>query len=152
VLELGAVGVTRGGIGEVAVLDAPIGDGVGDPIDELADGALPGGGAELAAEVLLHHHVGGGLAPALGDLHVALLEHGLAALSGDAGRARLPLDAAVAVVTCRGEIPLHADAGGGLAGAPAGRLAVLRDLPVRLAAAIASAVLFVEHQHSLRPA
>src|SRR4030095_9944194 len=100
--------------------DAPVGDGVGDAVDQLADRALAAGGAELAAEVLLDDDVGGRLAPGLGHLDVALLEDHLAALAADAGGAQLPLDAAVAIIAGAGEVALDLDAGSDLPGAPRG--------------------------------
>src|SRR5206468_1104800 len=99
---------------------------------------LAPGSAELAAEVLLHHHVGGGLAPWLGDVDVALLEDALAVLAHDTGGAQLPLHPVVPVVIRPREVALDPDSrrrfaptpqSGGLPGhhLPGGR-------PLRLAA------------------
>ena len=59
VLELGVEGLGLGVVDEVAALEAPLGDGVGDPVDDLAQRRLPLGGARRAPEVLLGDDVGG---------------------------------------------------------------------------------------------
>src|SRR5690606_7456333 len=72
--------------------------------DHLLDRALALGGAEGAAEVLLHHHVGGGLAPGGGELHPLLLEEHLAVGAGNGGVAQLPGELVEGVTTVRGEV------------------------------------------------
>ena len=74
VLQLVAEGVGLGVVHEVAVRHAPGGDGVGDPVDHLAQRALPLGRAERSPEVLLGHDVGGVERPRDRELDVELLE------------------------------------------------------------------------------
>ena len=81
--------------------------------DQLAHRALALGRPDRAAEVFLDDHVGRGLAPALGDLDVALLEDALAVLAGDGGRPQLPLDGGEAVVAGGGEITSQLEPAGG---------------------------------------
>ena len=119
VAKFGAVVVRGFLIREVAVLHAPVGDGVGDPADELAHRALPIGRAELATEVFLHHHVRRGLAPRFRHLHIALLEDDLAALAHDAGGPHVPLDPAESVVAWPGEKAFDLHPRGHLATSPA---------------------------------
>ncbi len=83
---------------EVAVGDAPIGDGAGDAVDELADGGLAavlvgiGAVGDVAVEVLRNGDLGGEHAPALGHLDVFLLEDGLAGIVGDLRGPLFPVD------------------------------------------------------------
>ena len=108
---------------EVGVLDAPVRDRVGDAVDHLLDRALPFGRAEVAAEVLAGHDVGGQGAPGLRELEVLLLEHGLAVLVGDGRLAQVPLDGVVRVDVRAGVAPLDGQA-------LPGRLLALRQLDV----------------------
>ena len=103
---------------EVGVLDPPVGDRVGDAVDHLLDAALALGRAEVAAEVLAGHDVGGQGRPALGELEVLLLEHGLAVLVGDGGFSQVPLDRVIRVDVGAGESALDLEA------LPAGLLAL----------------------------
>ena len=61
-------------VDEVAVLDAPGGQGVGHPVGHLLERPLALVGAEGPPEVLLRQDVGGVDAPALGHLDAQLLE------------------------------------------------------------------------------
>ena len=56
-------------VGEVAAVDAPVGDGVGHPVDHLAQRRLPPGRAEVPAEVLLGGDVRRVLRPGDRELH-----------------------------------------------------------------------------------
>ena len=101
------------------------GDRVGDAVDHLLDGSLPLGRAEVAAEVLAGHDVGGQGAPALRELEVLLLEHGLAVLVGDGRLAEVPLDGVVRVDVRARVSPLDGQA-------LPGRLLALGQLDVAL--------------------
>ncbi len=93
--HVGELGVEGGGVllgGEVAAQPSPAGDRVDHPADQLAHAALALRRPQLAAEVLGHHDVGGGLRPALRHLDAALLEHRLTLLVGDESVADLPVD------------------------------------------------------------
>ena len=83
----------------------PLRDRVDDAADELLDAALALGRADLAAEVLRDDDVGRLLRPEPRDLDVALLEHDLAALVADDGRAQLPLDLVERIDAGFGEEP-----------------------------------------------
>ena len=85
-------------VDEVAVADAPVGDRVGDAVDDLAQRRLPLGRAERAAEVLLGDDVRGVQRPRRRELDVGL-EEGVAAVLEvrDARVAPLPLDGVVGV-------------------------------------------------------
>ena len=78
--------------GEVAVLDAPVGDRAGDAVDQLPDAVLALGRADFAVEVLADDDVGGQLAPDRRDFAVVLLEDHLAVLALDLRAADFPLD------------------------------------------------------------
>ena len=73
---------------------------VDDAADELLDAALTLGRPNLAAEILRDDDVGRLLRPELRNLDVALLEHDLAALVADHGRAQLPLDLVERIDAC----------------------------------------------------
>ena len=96
--------------GEVALRGRPAGDGVDDTVDELADAVLALWRADVAAEVLADHDVGGQLAPEGGHLDVVLLEDGLAGLVGDAGAPRLPGHLVVGVDAGRRPATLEGEA------------------------------------------
>ena len=68
------------------------------------------GRAEVAAEVLADHDVGGELAPEVGDLDVLLLEDALARLVGDAGGPVLPGDLVVGMDVRAGPAALEGQA------------------------------------------
>jgi hypothetical protein len=156
VLELGAVVVGRSLVGKVPVLRPPSSDGVGHAVDELAHGALAFGCTQLATEVLLHDHVGRGLTPAAGNLDIALLEHNLAALADDAGRALLPDHARVAIVAGPREESLDLNPRGLLAVPAATDANIFRGRwawdwqlkPIGPRVPLTSAILLVKHQHS----
>jgi len=156
VLEFGAVIVGRGPGPQSTRHAFPIGDGVGHAVDKLAHGAFAPGGAQLAPEVLLHDHVGRGLAPAARHLDVALLEHDLPALADDAGRALFPYDSRVAVVAGPGEGSFDAHSGRRLAALAAIGACIFGPCwtwdrhfkPTRPRASLASTILLVKHQHS----
>src|SRR5579859_2214979 len=103
-LGLEGLGVLHGG--EVAALPAPGRDRPGHARDHLLDRALPGGRAELAAEVLLGHDVGRVLRPALRKFDVALLEGDLPAMA-DPSVAQLPFDRLVGMLSGDGEVATH---------------------------------------------
>ncbi len=132
VLELGPEGLGLGLVDEVAALDAPGGDGVGHPVDDLAQRALPLGRAQGAPEVLLGHDVGGVDGPVGGELDPELLEGDRAVGPvGDAGVAPVPLHGVVGVLVGPGEVAADADAGllggeghGGTPGVRGGRVAL----------------------------
>ena len=116
VLELVAERVGLLVVDEVAVLGAPVGDRVGDPVDHLAQRLLALGRAEGAAEVLLGDDVGGVQRPRDRELDVGL-EEGVAAVLEvrDARVAPLPLDGVVRMgaagcVKCR-RIPIPSCSG-----------------------------------------
>src|SRR5690606_719357 len=97
---------------EVAALAAPRGDGVGHPVDHLAQRALALGGAQGAPEVLLGDDVGGVHRPRRRELDAELLEgHGAVGEVGDAGVAPLPRELVVGVHAGSGEVTADADAG-----------------------------------------
>ena len=111
-LEFVAERLGLGGVDEVAVGDAPVGDGVGDAIGHLLERPLALGGAGGAAEVLLGHDVGGVERPADRELDAELLEGDLAGLPvRDAGVATLPLHHLVGVGPLGGEVTTDADHG-----------------------------------------
>ncbi len=97
---------------EVVLGEGPGGDRVDHPIDELLDAALTTGRADMAAEVLADHDVGGELRPEVGNLYVRLLEDGLARLVLDLGRAELPGDFVVGVNAGGGPAPLEGQSAG----------------------------------------
>ena len=80
---------------EVAVLLAPIGDGIDHALDELGDAGFALRRAQFAVEILAGDDVGGGLRPIHGDFDVALLEDDGALVVADGGGAGLPLDVVV---------------------------------------------------------
>jgi hypothetical protein len=156
VFEFGAVVVGRGLVRKVPVMHTPSGDGVGHAVDKLAHGAFAPGGAQLAAEILLHDHVGRGLAPSARHLDIALLEHDFAAVADDAGRALFPDDSRVAIVAGPGEGSFDAHSGRRLAALAAIGACILGPRwtwdrhfkPIRPRASLASTILLVKHQHS----
>ena len=90
------------GVGEVAALAAPAGDGAGDAADHLLDRALARRVADLPAEVLLGDDVGRILRPVRGELDVLLLERHAIAVA-DARVAQLPVDGVERMQAGRGE-------------------------------------------------
>ena len=97
-------------VDEVAVLHAPRGDRVGDPVDHLAQRRLALLGAEGAPEVLLGDDVGGVLRPRDRELDVGLEEGvGAVLVVRDAGLAPFPFDRVVGVLTRLGEVPADPD-------------------------------------------
>ena len=110
--ELGVegLGVLRGG--EVAALDAPVADGLGDPGDEGADAGLPLAGAVEAVEIFRGDDVGRGHGPVGGNLDVLLLEDDLALEVLDDGVAKLPDDLVVGGDAGAGEVALEGEARG----------------------------------------
>jgi hypothetical protein len=61
-------------IDEIATLDAPSRDGVGDSVDDLLERLFTLDGAWSATEVLLRHDVGGVQRPGDGELDSELFE------------------------------------------------------------------------------
>ena len=90
-LQLRGEGLGLGLVREVATLDAPARDRVGDAIDHVLDRTLALRGIHAPAEVLLRDDVRRRLRPELRELDAALLERG-AVLARDVGVADLPLD------------------------------------------------------------
>ena len=78
--ELVLEGLGVGGGREVAVVDAGLGVGLHDPVDELLEAPLADVGADGAAEVLGGDDGRGVDRPEVGELDTALLEDGLAGL------------------------------------------------------------------------
>ena len=98
--EVGQLGLEGLGVlfaGEVAALSPPLGRGLHHPVDELFYRRLALRRAELTAEVLLCHHVGGELRPGLGHLDALLLEGHVR--PGDDRIPLLPLDLVVGMHT-----------------------------------------------------
>jgi hypothetical protein len=80
---------------EVAVLLAPVGDGVHHALHQLRHAGFALGRPQLAVEILAGDDVGGGLRPVHGHFHVALLEDDRAFVVADGGGAGFPLDLVV---------------------------------------------------------
>ena len=101
---------------EVAVLDAPVGDGARDAMDELAHGGLAavlvrvGAVGDVAVEIFRDRDLRRQHAPALRHLDVLLLEDRLAGIVGDLRRALLPLDLVVGMDAGLGEGGLESQA------------------------------------------
>ena len=97
-------------VDEVAVAQAPLGDGVGHAVGDLLERPLALGGAERAAEVLLGDDVRGVERPVDRELDIDLLEgHRAVAVVRDAGVAPLPLHQVVGVHAFGGEAAANAD-------------------------------------------
>ncbi len=85
-------------VGEIAVLQPPVGDGAGDAVDELPHRLLPAALAGIGAlggvtvEIFGNGDLGGQFAPGFGDLDVFLAEQRFAAVIGNFRRAVVPLD------------------------------------------------------------
>src|SRR5690606_29268584 len=109
--------------GEVAVGLAPVGDGPGDAVHELADARLALRRVHLAVEVLADDDIGGELAPGPGDLAAGLLEDDPAALVLDGRGALLPLDLVEGADALGAEASRHDH--------PPARAAVVPPLPGR---------------------
>ena len=93
VLQLVVERLDLGRVDEVAAVDAPPRDRVGDAVDDLAQRRLARRGAERAPEVLLSDDVGGIERPTDRELDVELLEGDRAVLPvADPRVAALPLD------------------------------------------------------------
>ena len=80
---------------EVAVLLAPVRDGVDHALDQLRDAGLALGRPEFAVEILAGDDIGGRLRPVDRDLDIALLEDDGAFIISNGGGAGLPLDIVV---------------------------------------------------------
>ena len=78
--------------GEIAVLQAPIGDRAADAVDKLPHARLALRGAVFAVKIFVDHDVRRQLAPEYGNFAVLLFEQDLAALALDGGRPRFPLN------------------------------------------------------------
>ena len=81
-----------GGRGEIAVLQAPIGDGAADAVDKLPHAPLPLRRAVFAVKIFIDYDVRCQLAPKYRNLAVFLFEKNLAAFALDGGRPRFPLN------------------------------------------------------------
>ena len=79
-------------LGEIAVLDAPIGDGAADAMDQLANGRFALGGVLLAVKIFRDDHFCGEDRPGFRHFDVVLLENDFAAVVGDFGGAFIPFD------------------------------------------------------------
>src|SRR5215212_9693465 len=114
---------------EVAVVDAGLGVGLHDPVDELLEAPLPRLGADRAAEVLRGDDRARVHRPEVRELHPTLLEDGLAGLPvllDDV--AALPGDLVVGVGAGRAEDTLDRQAGLVMACAPRPQRRGLRRL------------------------
>ena len=81
------------GGGEIAVVQAPIGDRAAHAVNDLADAVLALGRVVLAVEIFADDDVRGELAPGLGDFDVRLLEEHVARFLLDRGGAiGIPFD------------------------------------------------------------
>ena len=80
-----------GGV-EIAVGDAPIGDGAADAVDQLAHRGFALGRMLFAVKILRHDDFGGQHGPGLRHFDVFLLEDDFAAVVGDFGGAAVPFD------------------------------------------------------------
>ena len=80
---------------EVAVLLAPVGDGVDHALHQLRHRGLAVGRPQLAVEILAGDDVGGGLRPVHRHFDVALLKNHRTFVVADRGGTRLPLDLVV---------------------------------------------------------
>ncbi len=96
---------------EVAILHAPVADGLGDTGDELADSGLAVVGADLPVEILGGDDVGRSHRPVFGDLDVLLLEDDAALGVGDGGGTELPFDVVVGRHAGLGEKAAEGQAG-----------------------------------------
>ena len=75
---------------EVVAAETPIGDGVDDAVDELADAGFPFGRAHAAVEIFADDDIGGGLRPIGRHFNVALLEKHRAFVVPNGGGAPFP--------------------------------------------------------------
>ena len=90
---------------EVAAVATPAADGIDDPVDQLLDRRLSGGGVLLSVEVFGDNDVGRVLRPESRHLHIALLEQHVAAVRCDRAGTPLPFDRVVGVQARRAEAP-----------------------------------------------
>ena len=110
VLELVAEGLGFGFVYEIAALDAPIGDGVGHAVDDLAQRNFTLRGAGCAAEIFLRNDVGRVERPCVGKLDIALLEgHAAVFPVADARIALFPLDHVVRMNFRLREVAIDSD-------------------------------------------
>jgi len=79
-------------LAEIAVRDAPVRDGAGDAMDELAHGSLALGGVLFAVKIFRHDDFRGEDRPRLRHFNVLLLEDDFAGIIGDFGGALVPFD------------------------------------------------------------
>ena len=79
-------------LGEIAILDAPVGDGAANAVDELPDRGSRVRGSLLAVEVLGDDHLGGQERPELRHFDVLLVENYLSTVVRDGRRPSFPLD------------------------------------------------------------
>ena len=111
VLELVAEGLGLVVVDEVAVLDAPGGDGVDHPVGDLPAATTRARRCRGCPEVLLGEDVGGVEAPGRGHLDPSCSKATAAvAVVGDPRVAPLPGDLVVGVDAVGGEVPADADA------------------------------------------
>ena len=94
---------------EIALLPSPARDGVDHAADQLFYGVLTLRCSNLTTKILRRDHIRRHLRPELGELHVALLEDGLAGLARDDGGPELPFDLIEGVLARAREHPGEAE-------------------------------------------
>ncbi|CAB4824380.1 unannotated protein [freshwater metagenome] len=109
-LQLIAEGFGLVGIHEIAAIGSPVGNGVGNPGDHLAQRGLALRGTRRTAEVLLSNDIGGVQRPPNRKFNVELLEGNRTVLPvADASVPSLPHDLVIRVRTRGGEMPPNTD-------------------------------------------
>src|SRR5208283_6207101 len=86
-------GVFKGA--EIAVLQAPVTDGLGHAADQLTDAGFALAGIHAAVEIFAGDDIGRGHRPVFGNFHIFLLEDGVALGVGNGGGAEFPFDVVV---------------------------------------------------------
>ena len=96
--------------GEIAVLEAPVGNGAADTVNDLPHAFFPLGGSRLAKEILAGNDINSEIAPRTGKFAVILLENGSSAIPFDAGGAGRPFDGVEGIADIFGaERRLHSE-------------------------------------------
>ena len=78
--------------GEVTVLEAPVGNGTADTVNDLPHALFPLGSIRFAEEILAGNNIDGELAPRTGKFAVILFKKDGTAISLDSGGAGSPFD------------------------------------------------------------
>ena len=81
-----------GGFAEIAIFNAPIGNGPADPVDELAHRNFTLRRPLLPIEIFRNDDFCREQRPGLGDLHIFLLKDNLAGIVSDLRRSAFPLN------------------------------------------------------------